>query len=689
MNKIYESLLLCSAKTRRLFRGYLNGAPKNEGFIELTDQIAENLKQRPRRNDVLIPLLKNLVEIDAESWIGNIELAESYAQISEWGNASIYASVALKARPGSIRAKTLLSKSYMGLNQPSSALDVMVDVFCTKKALDEAVLDEETKGKLKFPLYKLFIVLSQSGGAWVNKAHLIYILRDVLIALLKYSPPNLKLIHEIQAAIHPGSCLSVVESIRLLQLKSIVVGSHQDLVLWLNARQDSFSAEEAFIAYLLIARLGDFPERFKAFLNGQEEIAQFLLDVAVNKIKVNSLVPQRSPSKGQFVRRYLFLLASMPHDGWFLRTGAHFKVVVDYARYLTEIDQSAEVVILFTNELSDQGGVTHFGRWPNCSDSEIFTRGFDLHHPGYDKRRIRFECVQPSLGESNDDYFSIALKKISSIDPDVIIWFGGVLESIIFPKVIGDKYPSVFRQFNVGNRPRGHFDIGMSYSDKTPVKFGGNWIKFGVAYSDLPTHAELPGEIDRVLVDNSTVLLTAGSDLIRRIDDRFVGFVKDVLTTDKASQWILVGIKDFEAFFVRFPALEEFRGQGRLICCGFVEYLGKLLDRTNIFVYPKQGGGSGGMALAAMRGIPVLCFSGGDTDAIFQKEDMVSNYDDFGVMLKKLLAEKDYRDLLGNRYKDICSDAKFIAEAKQLSEASKAALEIFTERNKTQEAVGD
>lgn len=602
----------------------------------------------------------------SQDFSGNIELAEYLIEKGEYGLAIQHAEVAYRVGPSNLRAVYCLINTLENLGREASAFGIL-----------SKFLDSSLATPLEEEIVSLIIILAADPSAWNVHQSLPAKLRDSVKRALSNHPLSDICRNRIRCVM-PGENLNIAEKIRFLQIQSLALGSSKSIENWVYNFIQHSTPEQDYLIYQLLSGIGEFPDWFKPFVRDHQDLGRYCLTQCTNKLKQLAKVAiyANAHRTQENSNHYMFGLANLPENENWLRSSAHFKIIADYCFYITEIDKSAFITLLLTNELSENKSISHHARWQYVRDAEKLNQGLRIHYPGIDLTRVRVRALPCNLSDGSE-YFSESFKAIADINPQIIIWFGGVLESVIFPSVLNDYFPNIYRQFSKGNRPRCAFNLGLTYSDSPPCSLPDmNWEKIGATFSDLPQEGNIDHELEEIIRQGFNII-TVGGDINRRMDDTFIQGMCEILKQNSHVQWILVGMMDVSKFLERNTMLKELLAQGRIVCLGFVNCLGKILDYVKIFAYPRQSGGAGGMALASIRGIPVLTFSGGDAEVLYDASDLFDNHDDYFKELRLLVNSQASREKLGLKYINSFNGDQYLLQTQKLMNTCESVIAAF------------
>ncbi len=352
------------------------------------------------------------------------------------------------------------------------------------------------------------------------------------------------------------------------------------------------------------------------------------------------------------LNNFLFVLSFMDIS----KTSSHLKTVIDYAHFLSQEVSSSIINILITGEFSFRDSIIDSPK-PVLENSIPYYEIFRSCYQDVSEDRVRFIIPQVVLSpDSESEYAEHLLKQAVDCRPDIVIFFGGVLGSLILPGVCYRKYPTMYMQFNLANQPTSEFDIYIANGN--PESFDEfinpeRWRKHRRPLMPFPKNEKY--SYTRVKSSPEFItIITVGDTLENRIQDNdYIDKMANVLKTHSQACWLLVGVQDVELFLKRSNLLKLQYQQGKVKFIGFDPDLRALYELCDIYAYPRHSGGGNGTRSAAIEGLPILCYTSNDAEAHFQGTSVkfYESDDEYFQYLENLILDEAFRKSEGEKVK--------------------------------------
>ncbi|MCL2927941.1 MAG: tetratricopeptide repeat protein [Trichodesmium sp. MAG_R01] len=392
-------------------------------------------------------------------------------------------------------------------------------------------------------------------------------------------------------------------------------------------------------------------------------------------------------SKKSEFNSFIFVLSFMDLH----KTSSHLKVVIDYAYFLTKEIPFSTVNILVTDEFSFGNSMIDSPK-PILKDSSQFYKILHSFYKDASEDRIKFIIPEVALSPGPDsDYTLHLLKKLISCMPDIVIFFGGVLGSLILPEVVYKYYPTIYVQFNMFNNTKSNFDIYLSCNPREVSNQFVNrinsdrWRFHEYIYAPFPSENKHTMEMVKSSSESITVV-TVGANLNQRMSDpSYLDCFVNLLELYPNLEWCLIGIKNEEEFLSRNTMLRSLYTLGKVKLIKFEEDLLSFYRFCDIYAYPAHSGGGRGTFLAALQGLPVLCFKNNDAEGFLPTECIFNNNDDYFVFIEKLINNPSLRISLGKKNKEKVSENRIQTSLQEFLDFCQEARSNFLKRGGIEE----
>ena len=226
---------------------------------------------------------------------------------------------------------------------------------------------------------------------------------------------------------------------------------------------------------------------------------------------------------------------------------------------------------------------------------------------------------------------SYIVDKIIEINPDAIIYLGckGANESFFVRRGLFDFFPTLYLfsqmiikvdQYNDIYLARNNHDLVGSY-DKSKVRVTPYPIKFNKSDSDNFVYdvsyvKKSPNEITLVSVLNGARMGNYFSSYSSKTRLLMMNLLKIENT-----RWFWIGPSNKDKVLSIDPTFTNMYQQGKLEIIQFEENLRAFYHHCDLFLHlPRFTGGGGGLSIALLEGLPVLCFENTDPSHNVAKE---------------------------------------------------------------------
>lgn len=350
------------------------------------------------------------------------------------------------------------------------------------------------------------------------------------------------------------------------------------------------------------------------------------------------LRPEHGRKGSDGFRRILCVVSFLPPPVFH----PHLKQVILYSAGLAEASPGVEITILVTLEAHLAGKILEFD--VDTTDFKSIRRELLAEVAG--KVRDRISIEYGAVVDGVADLVQTA-GRITAIDPDAVVSWGGVYEPKLFRQFLYRNFPHVQIQFNIANVEHEFTDIIMAHGG--PSSLGMIWPAAGRRFPkrwryhkvpiELPPKETVyaPEEVKRE-PDEFTVATVASGGRIERAVIRFqseiVGSLGALMQARPKVAWVCIGVQRPEAILGVHPIFAELAESDRLRFMPYEPNLRSFYAHCDAYLHlPSIHGGGGGIAMAAIEAVPILVMDGCDADNFLPPEAM---HPDFGAAVAKL-----------------------------------------------------
>lgn len=395
------------------------------------------------------------------------------------------------------------------------------------------------------------------------------------------------------------------------------------------------------------------------------------------------------------LRRFILCLDFLPPSN---RFGSHLHQVCCHAAALASLPDTEAILVISTAE-----------SWPILNGlAERYSSFEGDFRDGW--RRALAQVAPPEWAAKIAFYtpfmrsgaapITQAVNAAVRFRPHAILYFLGVLRSVLMPEILRDVVPQVAVQLSVLNAEPEHCDLVLSHAPEvdfsrkpTPEIWAAHVVPIIPLASEDDGGAAPPppatafrlvttlahGRIERTLLANP------------ELADRVVRLLRDI----PDAGWMFIGLERPEDLLSQFPEWREMTEVGRIVLAGHTPRLREVYRECHLYVHlPGLGGGGMGVAMAMAEGLPALVEAGTDCDpgwtkasycansASFSVESAVYRSSDEAFRLAAELANDDRarRSLAANQSAALAANHSIAAVANRLQEVLPWAARRFSAR---------
>lgn len=315
------------------------------------------------------------------------------------------------------------------------------------------------------------------------------------------------------------------------------------------------------------------------------------------------------------------------------KTLNHARLIFEFAKNLSLIAPNLQLYIVNTNE------VPYFNPFKTTPSRHIdfVEKEYLINLEQFAKDilgdlfELKVKFVSYPLLNNFCQKLSYIVDKIIEINPDAIIYLGckGANESFFVRRGLFDFFPTLYLfsqmiikvdQYNDIYLARNNHDLVGSY-DKSKVRVTPYPIKFNKSDSDNFVYdvsyvKKSPNEITLVSVLNGARMGNYFSSYSSKTRLLMMNLLKIENT-----RWFWIGPSNKDKVLSIDPTFTNMYQQGKLEIIQFEENLRAFYHHCDLFLHlPRFTGGGGGLSIALLEGLPVLCFENTDPSHNVAKE---------------------------------------------------------------------
>jgi hypothetical protein len=342
--------------------------------------------------------------------------------------------------------------------------------------------------------------------------------------------------------------------------------------------------------------------------------------VRILRVKFSSL-PTRN--KGSSIAKIAICCGLMKHD----YRSLHAALVFDYARNLAKVYPELTVSIVVTNEMPFRWAGHAF--WMNqLSDTFAQDLQAEMNRLIEADLRERIEFIYMPLANGSWQDLGAAVQTLVDINPDVLMFYGAKFynESWFVRKALFGHYPVAYFFSQMNNEVDEENDVYLVRNDHRLLGAydpSRTFLAPPAVRADVVMRAEertssghAAGNVKRKGGEVIIVTALAGT----RMASYFARYEPSVrkemmsLLDVPGVRWIWVGPVDPEKVLQVDPDFRAKHAEGKLEIRKFEPNLEALFDECDLMLHlPRFTGGGGGLILALMRKLPILCFRNTDS----------------------------------------------------------------------------
>ncbi|WP_454021110.1 hypothetical protein [Azospirillum sp. Marseille-Q6669] len=360
------------------------------------------------------------------------------------------------------------------------------------------------------------------------------------------------------------------------------------------------------------------------------------------------------------------------------------RLIIDHAIAILRVNKNSEVMILSTDEVVPQNfdGSNHFKCYHDQIISECVKNGDGNI---CDRLKIVY-CTKPS---QMINYVDHVFSCIDEFSPHCIINYHGVADdSFIFSGGIYKKYPFIYHQTNILQRPRYDADLFLSNGrivDQGDIHLENRerWVNGRIGFTPFKKlksyqRLELP------FANHSIIMVTVGNRLPHEISDNFCHIAMRALDRYEELAWTLVGPNSDSVGMIDECAKAYSKNvRKRIYSIPFEKDLRALYEHCSIYLNPFRAGGGTSIALAISEGMPIVCMQGCDIEMALPPEEVRRDLEDYEKALSKFIEDQALRERVGSYCRDWFSEKISIESgARHLLNNALLACKLFSERKK-------
>lgn len=410
--------------------------------------------------------------------------------------------------------------------------------------------------------------------------------------------------------------------------------------------------------------------------------------VRILRARLSSLPARR---RGNSITKVAICCGLMKHD----YRSLHAALIFDYARNLAKVYPELTVSIVVTNEMPFKWAGHAF--WMNQL-SEAFAQGLqeEMNRLIEADIRERVDFIYMPLANGSCQDLGTAVQTLVDIDPDVLMFYGAKFynESWFVRKALFDHYPVAyfFSQMNnevdeendvylVRNDHRllGTYDPSRTFLAPPAVR-----ASIVMKAKEAP-HERAAGSVSRKNGVVTIVTALAGTRMASYFSRYEPSVRKEMMSLLDLPgvRWIWVGPVDPEKVLQVDPLFRAKHAEGKLEIRKFEPNLEALFDECDLMLHlPRFTGGGGGLILALMRKLPILCFRNTDSSTYVLPECVFAPGEDVKYFrrARELVQAPDMLPELGRRAADYYAKHDVDSLAKLTYQGLQRAVESFNKR---------
>ena len=393
-----------------------------------------------------------------------------------------------------------------------------------------------------------------------------------------------------------------------------------------------------------------------------------------------------NPADGRGMSRFLLCLRYLPPSNRFL---SHLHLVCCYAAALASMPGTESVLIMATGESAPPNLVKDLHAYFEGDYADAWRAALRSVASPEIYTKVMFYDGQTSEPVSP---IAEAVDAAAQFEPDVIVYFQGLLRSLLMPEILKDVAPQVAVQFQVTHPEPEHCDLVLSllpdggatdFRDKPTPRL---WASHVVPI--LPLASENEGEPAPAIPEAAVRIVTALShgriEFVLLAHPSLAGQIAQFLEETPGAAWVFVGIMSATALTDRYPRWRELVEAGRILLTGHTRRLREVFAGCDLYVHPPGfGGGAGGVAMAIAEGLPVVVEAGTDSANFVGDEGLFGNQEEaFGLVGALALDEAARRSLAARQAKALEAGHSIDATARRLRDLLPRAAQNFALRRK-------
>lgn len=357
------------------------------------------------------------------------------------------------------------------------------------------------------------------------------------------------------------------------------------------------------------------------------------------------------------------------------------RLVFDHAIAILRVNPEAQVAILSTDEVVPAGYDDTVAFRP--THEQIIAECVKDGDGDITKRLTVIYCHKPS---DSDNYVEAVLQSIDDYAPHCVInYHGTVDDSFIFSNAIYKKYPFIYHQTNILQRPRYDSDLCLSNGQIVhqghPLPHPERWVNGVIGFTPFKKQRSYD-KSELAFGHHSSVMVTVGNRLPIELQENFCGIALRALNKHKDLAWVLVGpingpIESLETCAKNFP--DEIRQ--RIYHIPFEKDLRALYEHCSIYLNAFRAGGGTSISLAISEALPINCLTGCDIEMALPPEEVSQDLESYEARLQRLIEDPENAKRIGAYCREWFADKVSVENgARHLLECASIATGRFEQR---------
>ena len=343
-------------------------------------------------------------------------------------------------------------------------------------------------------------------------------------------------------------------------------------------------------------------------------------------------------------KKFLFVISYLHGN---TTSSSHIRQVASYTTGIARLSEDYQVMLLITHENSLNGKYISY--------RQVTEEYLQVHQEVFkelgDDVLNKNLFINYGVNIEEDNYFDDIYSKITKFNPNVVLCWGGTLQSTVFSRYFFENYPTVLIQFQSSNSVNDLFDIYLSQGyvqsfegRKNPEKWRNHKIPM-LVFEKRKTY--LKHEVKKS-DDEITIVTTLGGGRIEKIINTYnkntIDNLVSLLNDYSNTRWVFIGVKDLKILFLKDSRFKELYQKEKIDNIAYENDLRAFYEHCDIYIHlPNFTGGATGVALAIAENIPVVAYKGTDACNFLDKSVVFDNLKSYFDFVKKLIGNKDLR----------------------------------------------